>query len=114
MKKDNIYDEYLHYCFLLGAPETNFQVDSSLNSKSLLWRVPEEPWRLISSGAFQKQLVHVKASQNTSALTTNANCASLNAADTNEKNATATLQKKNVYKSTFPSGFQVKAFSGCF
>ncbi|KAJ8499129.1 hypothetical protein OPV22_009681 [Ensete ventricosum] len=88
-----------------GAPETNFQVDSSLNSKSLLWRVPEEPWRLISSGAFQKQLVHVKASQNTSALTTNA--------DTNEKNATATLQKKNVYKSTFPSGFQTLVEEVC-
>ncbi|CAL9074427.1 unnamed protein product [Musa textilis] len=87
-----------------GAPKSILQVDSSLNSKSLLWRVPEEPQRLISSGAFQKQFLHVKASQNTSALTTNA--------DTNEKNATA-LQKKNVYKSTFPSGFQTLVEEVC-
>ncbi|CAL9110351.1 unnamed protein product [Musa acuminata var. zebrina] len=84
----------------LGAPRTIFHGHSSVEkpvpilvsstvSKSLLQRVPEECQRSISSMVLPKHSLHVKASQNTSALTTNA--------DTDQKNSIT---------STFPNGCQ--------
>ncbi|URE28398.1 Biotin carboxyl carrier protein of acetyl-CoA [Musa troglodytarum] len=84
----------------LGAPRTMFHGHSSVEkpvpilvssavSKSLLQRVPEECQRSISSKVLPKHSLHVKASQNTSTLTTNA--------DTNQKNSIT---------STFPNGCQ--------
>ncbi|CAD5166170.1 unnamed protein product [Musa acuminata subsp. malaccensis] len=84
----------------LGAPRTIFHGHSSVEkpvpilvsstvSKYLLQRVPEECQRSISSMVLPKHSLHVKASQNTSALTTNA--------DTDQKNSIT---------STFPNGCQ--------
>ncbi|URE28395.1 Biotin carboxyl carrier protein of acetyl-CoA [Musa troglodytarum] len=90
-----------------SAPRTMFHGHSSVEkpvpilvssavSKSLLQRVPEECQRSISSKVLPKHSLHVKASQNTSTLTTNV-FVPLNAADTNQKNSIT---------STFPNGCQ--------
>ncbi|XP_042456126.1 biotin carboxyl carrier protein of acetyl-CoA carboxylase-like [Zingiber officinale] len=76
---------------------------SNVISKSLFWKVPVDRQRFISSIGFQKQPLHVMASQNTSVATS---------ADTSDKNSSGPLQK-NVQQSTFPIAFQALVEDVC-